>query len=108
MLVAGNPGHCNLDVHQVEHSQDVAGNLYALRLAGSFQVTEDNQNPVGQLKHNVTYPQLFSITFFTCGYINSLEWKSGMNQELEEMSKGENIVKWIKEQRRKYVKWIKG
>jgi hypothetical protein len=24
------------------------------------------------------------------------EWKSRMNRELEEMSKGENIVKWIK------------
>jgi len=24
------------------------------------------------------------------------EWKSRTNQELEEMSKGENIVKWIK------------
>jgi hypothetical protein len=27
------------------------------------------------------------------------EWKSRTNQELEEMSKGENIVKWIKGQR---------
>jgi hypothetical protein len=27
------------------------------------------------------------------------EWKSRMNRELEELSKGENIVKWIKEQR---------
>jgi len=49
MLVAGIPGHCNLAVHQVEHSQDVAGNPYVLWLAGSFQVAEDNQNPVGQL-----------------------------------------------------------
>jgi len=24
------------------------------------------------------------------------KWKSGTNRELEEMSKGENIVKWIK------------
>ena len=24
------------------------------------------------------------------------EWKSRMNRELEEMSKGENIVKWLK------------
>ena len=24
------------------------------------------------------------------------EWKSGTNRELEEMSKGENIVKWMK------------
>jgi len=27
------------------------------------------------------------------------EWKSRINRELEEMSKGENIVKWIKGQR---------
>jgi len=27
------------------------------------------------------------------------EWKSRTNRELEEMSKGENIVKWIKGQR---------
>ena len=27
------------------------------------------------------------------------EWKSLTNRELEEMSKGENIVKWIKGQR---------
>lgn len=49
MLVAGIPGHCKPAVHQVEYSQVVAGNLYVLRLAGSFQVAEDNPNPVGQL-----------------------------------------------------------
>jgi hypothetical protein len=27
------------------------------------------------------------------------EWKSRMNQELEELIEGENIVKWIKGQR---------
>ena len=27
------------------------------------------------------------------------EWKSWTNRELEEISKGENIVKWIKGQR---------
>ena len=27
------------------------------------------------------------------------EWKSRTNRELEEVSKGENIVKWIKRQR---------
>ena len=27
------------------------------------------------------------------------EWKSRTNREIEEMSKGENIVKWIKGQR---------
>lgn len=47
MQVAGIPGGCNLAVHQVEHSQNVAGNLYVLGLAGSFQVAEDNQNLVG-------------------------------------------------------------
>ena len=31
------------------------------------------------------------------------EWKSRTNPELEEMSKGENIVKWIKGQKDKLV-----
>jgi len=31
------------------------------------------------------------------------EWKSMTNLELEEMSKGENIVKWIKGQR---ISWL--
>ena len=31
------------------------------------------------------------------------EWKSRTNRELEEMSKGENIVTWIKGQR---VRWL--
>jgi len=31
------------------------------------------------------------------------EWKSRTNRELDEMSKGENIVKWIKEQR---ISWL--
>jgi len=31
------------------------------------------------------------------------EWKSRTNRELEEMSKGENTVKWIKEQR---ISWL--
>ena len=31
------------------------------------------------------------------------EWKSRTNRELEEMSKGEDIVKWIKEQR---ISWL--
>jgi len=31
------------------------------------------------------------------------EWKSRTNRELEEMSKGENIVKWIKGQRLSWV-----
>jgi hypothetical protein len=31
------------------------------------------------------------------------EWRTRMNRELEEMSKGENIVKWIKGQR---IRWL--
>jgi hypothetical protein len=31
------------------------------------------------------------------------EWKSRMNREIGEMSKGENIVKWIKGQR---ISWL--
>jgi len=31
------------------------------------------------------------------------EWKSWKNRELEEMSKGENIVKWIQRQR---ISWL--
>jgi len=31
------------------------------------------------------------------------EWKCWTNRELEEMSKGENIVKWVKEQR---ISWL--
>jgi hypothetical protein len=31
------------------------------------------------------------------------EWKSRTNRELEEMSKGENIVKWLKGQR---ISWV--
>jgi len=31
------------------------------------------------------------------------EWKSRTNRQLEEMSKGENIVKWIKGQR---ISWL--
>jgi hypothetical protein len=31
------------------------------------------------------------------------EWKSRTNRELEDLSKGESIVKWIKEQR---ISWL--
>ena len=31
------------------------------------------------------------------------EWKSWMNREIEETSKGENVVKWIKGQR---IRWL--
>jgi len=36
-------------------------------------------------------------------YIISVEWKSRTNREQEELSKGENIVKWIKGQR---ISWL--
>jgi hypothetical protein len=35
---------------------------------------------------------------YECG-----EWKSRTNRELEELSKGENIVKWLKGQR---ISWL--
>jgi hypothetical protein len=40
---------------------------------------------------------------FYCDIFYSWEWTSRMNQELEELSKGENIVKWIKGQR---ITWL--
>jgi len=39
---------------------------------------------------------------YGCKYENG-EWKSRTNRELEEISKGENIVKWIKGQR---ISWL--
>jgi hypothetical protein len=38
------------------------------------------------------------ITIYGPKYENG-KWKSGTNREIEEMSKGENIVKWVKGQR---------
>ena len=38
-----------------------------------------------------------------CPKYENREWKSRTNRELEEMSKGENIVKWIKGQR---ISWL--
>jgi hypothetical protein len=52
---------------------------------------------------------LWQLFFFSNGDIlygpkyENGEWKSRMNRELEEMSKGENIVKWIKGQR---ISWL--
>jgi hypothetical protein len=36
------------------------------------------------------------------------EWKSRTNRELEELSKGENIVKWIKRQRMTWLGHLEG
>ena len=41
------------------------------------------------------------VCIYICIYNG--EWKSRTNGELEEMSKGENIVKWIKGQR---ISWL--
>ena len=38
-----------------------------------------------------------------CPKYENEEWKNRTNRELEEMSKGENIVKWIKGQR---ISWL--
>jgi hypothetical protein len=40
---------------------------------------------------------VFYYDVFYCDIFYSWEWR--MNRELEELSKGENIVKWIKGQR---------
>ena len=37
------------------------------------------------------------------GAVHRGEWKNRTNRELEELSKGENIVKWIKGQR---ISWL--
>jgi len=37
------------------------------------------------------------------GAVHRGEWKSRTNRELEELSKGENVVKWIKGQR---ISWL--
>jgi hypothetical protein len=42
-------------------------------------------------------------SFRKSGYKNNGEWKSRTNRELEELSKGVNIVKWIKGQR---ISWM--
>jgi len=42
-------------------------------------------------------------TIYGVKYENG-EWKSRTNRDLEEMSKGENIVKWIKGQR---ISWLR-
>ena len=51
-------------------------------------------------------PQIFESKIFRRIYdpkYENEEWKSRNNRELEEMSKGENIVKWIKGQR---ISWL--
>jgi hypothetical protein len=50
----------------------------------------------------LTFERKMCRRIFDPKYENG-EWKSRTNQELEEMSKGENIVKWIKGQR---ISWL--
>ena len=48
-------------------------------------------------------PYFGTINIKHCIQLDDGEWKSRTNRELEEMSKGENIVKWIKGQR---ISWF--
>ena len=50
----------------------------------------------------VLYSNACSYEMYGPKYENG-EWKSRTNRELEEMSKGENIVKWINGQR---ISWL--
>jgi hypothetical protein len=49
-------------------------------------------------EHDMKLPAPFKQSKYEDG-----EWKSWRNRELEELSKGENIVKWIKGQR---ISWL--
>ena len=55
------------------------------------------------------YPVILGVVYLEeCDLVNIIytydgEWKSRTNRELEEMSKGENIVKWIK---RQSISWL--
>jgi predicted alpha/beta hydrolase family esterase len=43
------------------------------------------------------------VTFLQYSKLLLIHWKSRTNRALEEMSKGENIVKWIKGQRTRWL-----
>jgi hypothetical protein len=45
------------------------------------------------------FPSVLCVELTNATVIQSNTWKIRTNRELEEMSKGENIVKWIKRQR---------
>jgi hypothetical protein len=47
-------------------------------------------------------PYIFLTNIYGPKYENG-EWKSRTNRELEEISKGENMIKWIKGQR---ISWV--
>jgi hypothetical protein len=48
-------------------------------------------------------PNIFLNIFLSNTEHEDGEWKSRTNRELEELSKGDNIVKWIKGQR---ISWL--
>ena len=54
-------------------------------------------------KNNVFRRRDKEIYFSVIAVFGNGEWKSRTNRELEEISKGENIVKWIKDQRRGWL-----
>ena len=64
--------------------------------AEAWTVTEKEEQPV------LIFERKIFRRIYGAKYENG-EWKSRANRELEEMSKGENIVKWIKGQR---VSWL--
>ena len=65
---------------------------------------------------NVRFPKLICFISFTLNKSSptadpkyeNWEWKSRTNRELEEMSKGEDIVKWIKGQRISWLEHLEG
>jgi len=71
------------------------GIKFALVLS-SFALTKKEEQAV------LIFERKVFRTIYGPKYENG-EWKSRTNRELEEICKGENIVKWIKEQR---ISWL--
>ena len=66
------------------------------------QFLQANEGTVSSIGHTFLIYYCNPIMRYGPKYENG-EWKSRTNQKLEEMSKGENIVKWIKGQR---MSWL--
>jgi len=64
--------------------------------AEAWTVTEREQQPVLIFERKI-FGRIYGPKY------ENEEWKSGTNRELEEMSKGENMVKWMKGQR---ISWL--
>jgi len=69
---------------------------YSIIWSGSMDVDEEKEQAL------VIFESKIFRRIYGLKYENG-EWKSRTNRELEEMSKGEDIVKWIKEQR---ISWL--